>query len=59
MTTVGQKPPTLSVSPGKKVLLSNDECFDRGSKKMSNAERTKFLNDFSEYLGKKSAEILG
>ena len=59
MKTVGQKPPTLSVSPVKEVLQSNVGCFDRGSKKMSNAERTKFLNDFSEYLGKKSAEILG
>jgi len=44
---------------GKKYYTVMMYALTVTTKKMSNAERTKFLNDFSEYLGKKSAEILG
>ncbi len=43
---------------GKKYYTVMMYALTEAAKKMSNAERTKFLNDFSEYLGKKSAEIL-
>ncbi|HET9058129.1 MAG TPA: ATP-binding protein [Chitinophagaceae bacterium] len=43
---------------GKKYYSVLMYALTETTKKMSNAERTKFLNDFSEYLGKKSAEIL-
>jgi len=44
---------------GKKYYTVMMYALTETTKKMSNSERTKFLNDFSEYLGKKSAEILG
>ena len=44
---------------GKKYFTVMMYALTETTKKMSNTESTKFPNDFSEYPGKKSADIPG
>lgn len=43
---------------GKKYYTVMMYALTEATKEMSNKERTKFLNEFSDYLGKKSNELL-
>jgi hypothetical protein len=44
---------------GEKYYTVMMYALTEATKNMSNNERAKFLNEFSEYLGKKSSELLG